>query len=93
MEEIFDRMGLRTNVAKTVSIDFKPFRVLVGNSAEAYGLRMTGETHTYREHLHQRVRYPESKVELAAGSLASYSQAQNWVAQGNMNPPPPPTPG
>ena len=51
--EIFDHMGLQTNVAKMVKMDFQPCRALGGNSAEEYGLWMMGEGHTYWERLLQ----------------------------------------
>ena len=84
-------MGLRTNVAKTVSMAFQPCRALGGHSADEYGLCMTGEGHTYWEQLHQQVLYPECNADLAGKSLASHRQAQHGVAQGNLrNPPLPP---
>ena len=39
-----------------VSMAYQPFYALGGYSAEAYGLRMKGEGHTYWERLRQRLR-------------------------------------
>ena len=82
--ELFDRVGLRTNVAKTVSMACQIFRVLGVHSSEAYRLWMTGEGQTYRNQLHQRVQFPDCDVDLAAGSLASHIQAQHIVSWGGL---------
>ena len=42
LTELFDRVGLRTNVGKTVSMACQPCCAIGGHSSEAYGLRMTG---------------------------------------------------
>ena len=45
---LFDRVGLQTNVGKTVGMVCHPFQA-AGNLLEvAYGRRVTGEGHTYR---------------------------------------------
>ena len=49
LTEIFVRVGLYKNIAKTVIMDYPPCRALGGHSAEAYCIRMMGEGHTYRE--------------------------------------------
>ena len=82
-------MGLRTNVAKTVSMACQPCCALGGHSTEEYGLLMTGEVHTYWERLCQKVLYPEFNADMSAGSLASHRQVQHGVARGNLRDPPP----
>ena len=89
---VFNQVRLRTNVAKTVSMDCKPCCALVGHSVYAYGLKMMVEGHIYQERLHQWVCYPKCNVELAAGSLAYHRQAQNGVSQRYQRDAPPPTP-
>ena len=47
---IFDRVGLITNVGKTVSMVCHPFQAGSGNrTEEAYGRRLTGEGRSYAE--------------------------------------------
>ena len=46
----FDRVGLMTNVGKTVSMVFHPCQAGAGNrTEEAYGWRLTGEGGSYAE--------------------------------------------
>ena len=47
LTELFDRVGLYTNVAKKVSIAYHPYRELWGDSVEAYGIKMMEEGNTY----------------------------------------------
>ena len=48
--DIFDRVGLRTNVNKTVSMACQPCRAGSGNrTAEGYRRRITGEGKYFRE--------------------------------------------
>ena len=49
MTEMFDRIGLHTNVGNTVSMECQPCFTIGGHSTESYGLRMTGEGLTYWE--------------------------------------------
>ena len=53
----------------------------------AYGLRTTGEVHTYRERLCQRVCFPECNTDLVVGSLASHRRVQYGVARVNPRDP------
>ena len=46
---LFERVGLRTNVGKTVSMTCRPCPATGNQSEEAYGREMTGEGPTYRE--------------------------------------------
>ena len=51
--EIFKWVGLRTNVRKTVIVEFQPCRAIGGHSTEDDGLRMTGEGRTHWVRLRQ----------------------------------------
>ena len=46
---IFDRVGLRKNVWKTVGMVFQPCRAVGVRANEAYKRRMTGEGQSYQE--------------------------------------------
>ena len=52
--ELFDCVGLHTNVAKMASTALQICHVLWGHSAEAYGLRMMGKGKSLRDRLQQR---------------------------------------
>ena len=70
---IFDRVGLRTNADKTVSMACQPCRAGSGNrSAEGYRRRVTGEGLYFRERQRERVACGECGVEIAAGSLSGH---------------------
>ena len=70
---IFDRVGLLTNVDKTVSMACQPCQAGSGNrSAEGYRRRVTGEGLSFRERQRERVPCGECGVEIAAGSLSGH---------------------
>ena len=46
---LFDRVGIHTNVGKTVSMTCRPCPMAGNQSEVAYGRKMTGEGPTYRE--------------------------------------------
>ena len=70
---IFDRVGLLTNVDKTVRMACQPCRAGSGNrTTEGYRRRGTGEGLSYRERQRERVAYGECGVEIAAGSLSGH---------------------
>ena len=54
LTELFDCLGLCTNVTKMVSMACQTFRVLGGHSLGSYGLQMTGKGQTYQDQLIQR---------------------------------------
>ena len=49
LDVLFDRVGLRTNVRKTVGMICRPFQTAGTQLEAAYGRRITGEGPTYRE--------------------------------------------
>ena len=70
---IFDRVGLQTNVDKTVSMACHPCRAGSGNRAtEGYRRRITGDGSSFWERQRERVACGECGAELAAGSLSSH---------------------
>ena len=70
---IFDRVGLLTNVDKTVSMACQPCRAGSGNrTPEGYRRRVTGEGLSWRERQRERVACGECGEEIAAGSLSGH---------------------
>ena len=55
LKELFDRVGLHTNTAKALIMDFQLCRTLGGHYVEAYGLQMKGKRKSFRKRLRQRV--------------------------------------
>ena len=71
--DIFDRVGLLTNVGKTVSMVCHPCRAGAGNrTEEAYGRRLTGEGISYAERQRERVACGECGEVLTVGSMSSH---------------------
>ena len=70
MEILFNRVGLRTNVGKTVSMACHPCRVGDGNRTEAgYIRRLTGVGKTYAERQRERVACRECGTVITAGFM------------------------
>ena len=75
---IFDRVGLRTNVGKTVSMACHPCRAGAGNRTEAgYSRRLTGVGKTYTERQRERVEYGECGTVIVAGSMSSHMMTRH----------------
>ena len=78
---IFDRVGLQTNVDKTVSMACQTCWAGSGNrTAEGYRRRMTGEGKSFWELQRVRVACGECGAELAAGSLSIHLMTQHGKA-------------
>ena len=78
---IFDRVGLQTNVDKTISMACHPCRAGSGNrTTEGYRRRITGDGSSFRERQRERVACGECGAELAAGSLSSHMMARHGKA-------------
>ena len=78
---IFDRVGLRTNVRKTVSMACHPCRAGAGNRTEAgYSRRLTGVGKTYAERQRERVACGECGTVIVAGSILSHLMTQHGKA-------------
>ena len=78
---IFDRVGLRTNVGKTVSMACHPCRAGAGNRTEAgYSRRLTGVGKTYAESQRERVACGECGTVIADGSMSSHLMTRHGKA-------------
>ena len=53
---LFDRVGLRTNVCKTMGIVCRPFQAAGVQAEESYTRRMTGEGRSFKERQGERQR-------------------------------------
>ena len=69
LKELFERVGLCINLAKTVSMTCHPYCTLGVYSAEAYVVRIIREGKNYYNRLCQRVCCPNCDLDLMAGSL------------------------
>ena len=66
---IFDQVGLRKNVRRTVGMVFQLCRAVEVRADEAYKHWMTGEGQGYQEMKRERFQCPECRKDLARGSL------------------------
>ena len=64
---LFERVGLNTNVRKTVRMVCRPCQTEVTQSEAAYGQRMTGAGPSYRERQRVWVQCAECREEMALG--------------------------
>ena len=78
---LFERVGLRTNIGKTVSMVCRQCQAAGTQSVAAYGRKMTGEGPTYRERQKERVECGECGKKMEAGSLASHRMTQHGQAK------------
>ena len=80
---LFDRMGLRKNVGKTVIMVCHPCQAGTGNrTEEAYGRRVTGEGKSYTERQRKPVECLECGEQLAVGSMSSHLMTRHGKAAG-----------
>ena len=78
---IFNRVGLRTNIDKTVSMACHPCWAGTGNrTMEGYSRILTGDGSSFRERQRERVACGECGAELAAGSLSSHMMTRHGKA-------------
>ena len=78
---LFDRVGLRKNVRKTVGIVCNPCQAAGNLYKAAYGMRVTGKVPTYRERLKGKVSCRECGELLVEGSLSSNIMTQHGRAE------------
>ena len=78
---LFERVGLRTNVDKTVSMTCRPHPSAGNQSEVAYGHKMTGEGPTYRERQKERVECGYCGRGMAAGSLEAHRMIKHGKAK------------
>ena len=78
---IFDRVGLPTNVGKTVSMACHPCWAGAGNRTEAgCSRRLTGVGKTYTERQRERVACRECGTVIAAGSMSIHMMTRHGKA-------------
>ena len=81
---IFDRVGLKTNVRKTIGMVCQPCRAAGVQADEAYTQWMMGEGQSFKESQREQVLCPEYRKDLAKGSLVAHRQTQHGVAKGGL---------
>ena len=89
---LFDRFGLRKNMAKTVVMLCQPCHAPGGVSEEAYKRRTTGKRPIFQERQRRMVECPECRVKVAAFLLLTHRHIQHGVRRwdrGGHHPPPP----
>ena len=79
---LFDRVGLQTNVGKTVSMVCHPCQVAGNITQTAYRRRLTGEERSYRDGQWDRVECEECGEQLAVGSMSSHMLIDMGKRQG-----------
>ena len=79
---LFDKVGLRTNTEKMMSMACQTCHTPVIMSVEAYERLTTGIGPTFWELQRMQVQYTECRVEVATGSLLTRRQRQNGVDRG-----------
>ena len=79
---LFDRIGLRTNVGKTVGMVFHLCKVTGNLIKEAYRRRITGMGPSYRERIKDQMACRECGEMLATGSLSIHLMTQHGRAAG-----------
>ena len=84
LKGIFDRVGLRTNVQKTVGFLFRPCRAAGVRVDEAYTRSITVEGGIFKERQWERFLCPKFGKDLAKGSLVTHLQTQNGVDKGGL---------
>ena len=80
---IFDRVGLRKNSGKTVSMVCHPCQATAGNiTQEVYRRRIMGEGKSYTERQREQVECAECGEKLAVGSMSFHLLTQHGKAAG-----------
>ena len=88
---IFDRVGLLTNVGKTVSMVCQPCPAGAGNRTEAaYSRRLTGLGKSYVERQQERVACEECGEVIAVGSMLIHLMTRHGKAATRRHLCPPP---
>ena len=84
MAGLFDQVGLKMNVRKTVGMVCHTFRAARIRADKAYNRMMTGAGRSYKERKRERVSFPDYWKEFERGSLAAYCQTQHGVVKGGL---------
>ena len=77
---LFYRVGLRTNVGKTISMVCCPCQAAGNQSKAAHGIRMTGEGPSYWEKHKGQVQCRYYGEDMSAGSFAGHRMTQQGRA-------------
>ena len=78
---LFERVGLHTNVGKTVSMKCRPCPAAGNQSEVVYGRKITGEGPMYRERQKERVECGDCEKGMTAGSLEADHMIQHGKAK------------
>ena len=78
---LFDRVGLKTNQRKTVSMTCRPCSASGNRLENSYAQTMTGTRPTPRERKRERVTCGDCGQEMAVGSLDSHRMTQHGKAR------------
>ena len=81
---LFNRVGLKKNVTKTVGMVCHPCQAAGVQADKAYTRWMIGVRKSYKEQHRQRVNCLECRKDLARGSLAAHRQTQYGVVKGGL---------
>ena len=81
---LFDRVGLRTNIRKTVGMECNPLWETGVQVDKAYTWRMMGEVRIFKERQRERVLCLECDKEFAKGSLVAHHQNQHGMVKGRL---------
>ena len=79
---LFDRVGLKTNVSKTVGMVCRLCQAEGTHSETAYGSRMTKSGNSYRKRQQVRIQRKEYREEMALGLLEGNMQTQHGEGSG-----------
>ena len=83
---LFDRVGLQTNVRKTVGMVCRPCWESRVRAVKSYARSMTGEGRIFKEWQRKQVSCTECEKELEKRSLVMRRQNQHSVAKGRLGP-------
>ena len=77
---MLDRVGLRTNMGKTVSMMYMTFYDIIKHLDAAYKRRIMGYFITYWDHQKQQVGWPECVADLDLGSFLADLQTNQGIS-------------
>ena len=82
LKGLFDQVGVKTNVRKTVGMVCHPYQADGVWAYKAYTWRITVVGRNYKERHQEGVICPEYGKDLSRGSLSAHCQTQNDVVKG-----------
>ena len=75
---LFNRVGMYTNVGKTVSMVCCPCQAAGNQSEVTYRRGMKGESPSYQERQKGRVQCKECREDMALGLMAGHMRTKAW---------------